>query len=366
MKIKHAIRSAVAGPLHLQDNTSQPGRTRMPPTVSSGPAPLPGGGGGPGDRGAELLAQVKLLAFTVTPDQILPFQPVTLRWDVQSPPGVNFSLDFFASRVSAAGIRILHPGATTSFTLQARALQAETTLGTVTVSVDSSKCTLDAENNLALPMGALLEGVFLEVMNQLMNQLQLTGTVSAAHPSVTFAPGIISYEQKASAAGVDFDVNGSFGLTVDQAQDQLAPIGASTTATASFSANLAINLVAGLASGALLAWLGPLLFLAGVAFPVAVLIGLGAFILGGILGALGANALQTAINNAVGLLIANAMNSSYAAVVKTISTERFHEPANTAMAAVSIDTDPANAPDGIITVTFCPKPGAGGGTGVIV
>lgn len=334
----------------------------MPPTVSGGPAPLPAGGSGSGDRGAQLLTQVKLLAFTATPDQILPFQPVTLRWDVKSPPGVSFSLDFFASRVAAAGIRIVHPGASSSFTLQARALQAETTLGTVTVSVDSSKCTLDAENNLALPMGTLLAGAFLAVINQ----LNLTATVSPAPPPVTFSPGIISYELKASAAGVDFDVNGSFGLAVDQAQDQLVPIAASTSATASFSASLAINLLAGLASGALLAWLGPLLLLAGVAFPVAVLVGLGAFILGGILGALGANALQTTINNAVGLSISNAMNLSYPDVVNAISTERFHEPANTAMAAVSIDTDPANAPDGIITVTFCPRPGAGGGTGASV
>jgi hypothetical protein len=105
--------------------------------MSGGPPPLPVSGQGNG--GAGLLSKVKLLSFTASPDHILPFESSTLRWQAQTPGGVTFSLDSFVSAVPAVGMEVVEPAFTSVFMLQARAREAEVTLGTVTVSVDTSQ-----------------------------------------------------------------------------------------------------------------------------------------------------------------------------------------------------------------------------------
>ena len=311
----------------------------------AGPIPLPVTG--QGNIGANLLEQVELLSFTATPDHVLPFQSSTLRWNVKTPGGVAFSVDFFASRVSATGMKVVQPVVTSEFALQARALQAETTLGTVTVFVDASQCMQQVKADCAFDIGVFVgAGILTAVGKQ-----GYSGTLDHT-PQASITSGLISFDGKAtiSSVGVNLEIKGSFGLIVDRSADQLSPINESSDVNVSASAAtwaFVIAVGAGLAAG-----IGAAIGALGGPFGV----GLGSLIgavAGGIAAAVGVAVL---LNNISGRISASMPDAIDSLVKKGIATF-FHEPDGMAMATVSVDPDPAFPPDGNITVTFCPKPG---------
>ena len=297
----------------------------------AGPPPLPVGGQGNG--GANLLEQVELLSFTANPDHVLPFQSSTLRWHAQSPRGVSFSLDFFASTVLATGMKVVQPVATSDFTLQARARQAEVTLGTVTVFVDTSQCVTQTKSDCAFEIGAFVGAGFNDAVKNQGYSPSLDHT-----PQVSIAPGVIAFDCKGSISnvGVNIEIKGSFGLTVDRSADELAPINESSDVNCSASAAT---------------W----------AFVIAI----GAGLASGIGAAIGAGVGVSVLLNKITNQISASMPDTFKSLVQDGIATFFNEPNGMAMASVSIDPDINLPPDGNITVTFCPKPGGGSG-GVIV
>lgn len=329
-----------------------------------------------GNRGAELLSKVELLSFTVSPDHILPFESSTLRWRVQTPGGVMFSLDNFVSGVPAVGTKVVKPAFTCGFMLQARAREAEVTLGTVTVSVDTSKCTQQTRTDVAGEIWVLLSAGAKAAAIDQGDILDIPASYPPSYPlSVTINPAVIAYEIKGpltlnlSTSGVsptlsitvpvNLDVKGSFGLTVDRTADQLAPTNESQNVSCDIDWYRWVTwIAAGMGAG------GLVVGLVGVLFG-----GVGA-IIGVIIGAIGAGIaagwLISTITNTVTSVVLSYLPGGIETLVQTFSSLWFKpDPTGMAMAAVSIDPDPANPPDGNITVTYCPRVGGSGG-GVII
>jgi hypothetical protein len=340
--------------------------------MPAGPAPLPVGGQGNG--GADLLSKVKLLSFTASPDHILPFESSTLRWQVQTPGDVAFSLDGFVSTVPAVGREVVEPAFTSEFMLQARARQAEVTLGTVTVWVDTSQCVRQTRADIAGDLWVLLSAAARAAATNHGDTLDIPSSYPPSYPlSVTINPGVIAYEIKGpltlnlSTTGVsptlslrvpvNIDVKGSFGLMVDRTADQLAPTNGLQNVSCDIDWYRWISWI-----GASMAAGGIVLALVGLVFGNLVAV-IGLF-LGLIAGGIGAAALYSIIINTVTSVILSNLPGGIATLVHTISSIWFTEPTGMAMAAVSIDPDPMAPPDGNIIVTFCPKTGAGGGTAV--
>ena len=316
----------------------------------AGPPPLPVGG--QGNIGANLLEQVKLLSFTANPDHVLPFQSSTLRWQAKTPGGVSFSVDFFASTVPATGIKVVQAVVTSEFALQARALQAEVTLGTVTVFVDTTQCMQQVKADCAFAIGVFLGAGILTAIGKQGYSGTLDHTPQASFPTTMPPSGLISFDGKAtiSSVGVNIEIKGSFGLTVDRSADQLSPINESSNVNVSASAAtwaFVIAVGAGLTAG-----IGAAIGAIGGPFGV----GLGSLI-GAVVGGIGAAAGVAVLLNNISSRISASMPDSFDSLVKDGIATFFHEPDGMAMATVSVDPDPALPPDGNITVTFCPKPG---------
>lgn len=153
------------------------------------------------------------------------------------------------------------------------------------------------------------------------------------------------------------EMKGSFGLTVDRAGDQLAPVSESSQVSVGLSAGTwAAGVGAGAVSGGAAGWaIGGAI--GGVFGAVIGVIAGG--IAGGIAGAVGVNA---AINKAQSKVEAN-MPMLFQAIAQYVGS-LFGEPPGMAFAQVSIAPDPASTiEDGNVTVMFCPKlsPVANGG-----
>src|SRR4051812_3096142 len=88
------------------------------------------------DKALEILEQVKLDHFTVSPTQIGPFGASTLSWKATGP--VGFHLELGNSNVPKTGTRTVQPVNTSTFILTAVAFQARRVLGRVTVQVITS------------------------------------------------------------------------------------------------------------------------------------------------------------------------------------------------------------------------------------
>ncbi len=336
--------------------------------MPGGPAPLPVSGQG---NGGGLLSKVKLLSFTASPDHILPFESSTLRWQVQTPGGVTFSLDSFASSVPAVGKEVVEPAVTSEFMLQARAREAEVTLGTVTVSVDTSQCTQQIRRDVQLAVWFLLSA---GAKQAAMDQGNILDIPTPNPNPVTINPGVIAYEVKglltlkltttavspplSITVPVNIDVKGSFGLMVDRTADQLAPTNESQNVSCDVDWYRWVTWIAsGIGAGGVIVGLIGVLF-GGIGTIIAV-------ILGAIGGGIAAGALISTITNTVTSSILSSLPGALEQLVQVISSTWFSEPTGMAMAAVSIDPDPMAPPDGNITVTFCPKAGAGGGSAVV-
>jgi hypothetical protein len=221
---------------------------------------------------------------------------------------------------------------TTNYTIRALHGGSETALGYVTVSVDTSQCVQQPKQDVVNSGVAqfAIEGAFTLGFQQ--NGYTLMGQ----NPSVSITLGLITFNFTGTlpAYAVTIQVKGSFGLTVDLTADALAPVNESSHVSC---------------SGNALAW--------------ATLIGAGA---GGIFGGIGAaiGAAVGAIAGAVTMAtiihtVSNktkaAMPAIFEGIVQKFIAGWFNEPAGMAMAAVSIDPDPASPPDGNVTVTYCPK-----------
>ena len=86
------------------------------------------------------LQEVELVSFTATPSTIVPFGQSELRWRVNAPSGVHFELD--GQQVPRIGSKVVHPGATRTFKLVARASTLSSDVGQVTVVVNLDACIL--------------------------------------------------------------------------------------------------------------------------------------------------------------------------------------------------------------------------------
>jgi hypothetical protein len=260
-------------------------------------------------------------------------------------------------------MQVVQPLIDSDFMLQARARQAETTLGTVTVTVDTSQCSKQVKPDIAgVIADELAAGILLALQNR--GRKATFDYVHGVNGSIT--PGQIAYDLKGTidvvlpvlgVVTVNDELTGSFGLTVDRSRDQLAPINESHNVNCSVDALTWAGWIAtGAFAGA--AW-GGLSGLIGGVFGAVVGIIWGAVV--GIVTA--ASTLQFLINT-VSNDISAAIPGGIPILVQRVIANFFSEPAGMAMATVSIDPDPPNAPEGNITVTFCPKaPGVRGALG---
>jgi hypothetical protein len=86
-----------------------------------------------------ILEQVKLVSFAAEPATIQPFASSTLRWAVHGPEG-EFTLKLDSHVVDSSGTLAVHPHATHSYSLSAKANDTTKHLGSTTVHVDTSAC----------------------------------------------------------------------------------------------------------------------------------------------------------------------------------------------------------------------------------
>lgn len=274
------------------------------------------------------------------PDHIAPFQSSTLSWNAVLPDGFTLSLN--SSFVPESGEQVVQPVITTNYTIRALHGRSETALGTVTVSVDNTcvqQVKQDVQNLLQF---ALVAG------------FDMSG-ITSAHanypPAVSISSGLITFDLKGSATVVvvaNVEIKGSFGLTVDRNADDLAPINETSHVSCSVSAGVwAAAVAAGAVAGAAAGWaIGGAI---GGVFG-GIIGAIGGAIVGGIAGGVTLNAV---INKATRQVQAN-MPQVFQGLAQYMSSNWFNEPAGMAMAAVSIDPDPASPPDGNVTVTYCP------------
>jgi hypothetical protein len=276
-----------------------------------------------------------LFYFKATPDQILPFGSSTLSWDAALPDAYDLFLNNVL--VPQAGERLVQPAATATYLLTAIHGGTSDALGAVTVSVDTSQCVQQVAQDIAnhKSLGVYVLDVF------------QTGFAQRGHPifgkypvPVSVTPGLIAFDFQATfkAYAINFAVKGKFGLTVTA--DQLAPINESSQVNCSASGSV---------------WASAIIFgvMAGVL--VGEHLGVWGAIIGAIIGAVLGAAGVAVVVAVVGSNIKAAMPAIYQAIVQQVIATWFSQPAGMAMAAVSIQPDPALPPDGNITVTYCPK-----------
>ena len=184
--------------------------------------------------------------------------------------------------------------------------------------------------------------------------------------SGSITPGQIAYDLKGTidvlGVTVNDELTGSFGLTVDRSRDQLAPINESHNVNCSVDAGRWVQWIAlGAGAGAVVGGLSGLI---GGAFGAVI-----GFIAGAVVGIVTAASTLAWLINTVSNDISAAIPGGIPILVQSVIAKFFSEPDGMALATVSIDPDPPNAPEGNITVTFCPSPPAARGSsggGVLV
>jgi hypothetical protein len=301
----------------------------------------------------------KLLYFTASPDHITPLGSSVLKWDTVLADGAALSLDDHP--VQSAGSNVVAPAVTTTYVLavtpprtspepQVSELVAQppTPLGNATVFVDASQCVQQTQTDLQNRIQVALD----EAYDTGAASSGIPGTATG-YPAVSITTGLITFDMKGTATYVvvaSVAMKGSFGLTVDRAADQLAPVIESSQVSCGVSAGTwAAGIGVGAVSGGAAGWaIGGAI--GGVFGAVIGVIAGG--IAGGITGAVGVNA---ALNYAQSKVEAN-MPMLFQAIAQYIGS-LFSEPPGMAFAQVSIAPDLASAvKDGNVTVMFCPKP----------
>ena len=92
------------------------------------------------DKALECLADTSAVSFTASPATIRPGHAAELSWQVTSPKGCQPQLLLNNSSVHDTGTMSVQPTATTSYHLVGQISSIQRTLGTVTVTVDTSQC----------------------------------------------------------------------------------------------------------------------------------------------------------------------------------------------------------------------------------
>jgi len=170
----------------------------------------PNGGPG-GDGGVDVLADVKLVSFTATPDHIRPFGASQLAWNVEGPVS-GFSVMLNDARVARKGGEIVQPLSATSYQLSAVSGGVTKVLRTITVQIDESACVVDSVLN---PPSRVMS--FLDT-----NATAKKGIYVRAPTEVFFSPGTIRFKMHLGKS-IDFpfpdvtiEMGGAFGLAVEQ------------------------------------------------------------------------------------------------------------------------------------------------------
>lgn len=191
----------------------------------------------PDSHSLEILDQVVLTSFKAEPSHIGPFGASHLSWKVEGPQGFQVRLN--ALPVGRAGDRIVQPASSTVYRLTAVAGQASKVLGTASVSVDATGCvTFEPVAKPRVTFAAALKA----------GALAEPGISLRSEPTVTFAPGRVSFALRLSKAidwfpDPDVNIEASFGLGV--VDGELVAIGEAV------SADLTVPWYAWLAPGAL-------------------------------------------------------------------------------------------------------------------
>ena len=167
--------------------------------------------GDPIDPATDVLDQVRLRSFTAQPAQIGPFGAARLRWAVDGPHG-HWRLALGTQLVGRSGSLIVEPRRTRSYTLVAFALRTRRTLGTVTVRVDRTRCTIRPLDGLDDFVERLLE---LRVGSEPSLYFR-----DGTRPHVDFGPGGVRFRLRLAkrVGGLPdpkIDVDGRFRLDVD-------------------------------------------------------------------------------------------------------------------------------------------------------
>jgi hypothetical protein len=92
------------------------------------------------EKALECLGNTTVNSFTASPTNVRPGVASMLKWKVTTPDGCSVKLSLNGSPVSATGSRNVEPSTTTTYKLIGTMSTVQGTLGTVTVSVDTSQC----------------------------------------------------------------------------------------------------------------------------------------------------------------------------------------------------------------------------------
>jgi hypothetical protein len=156
------------------------------------------------------LQEVELVSFTATPSTIAPFGQSELRWRVNAPSGVHIELD--GQQVPRNGSKVVHPGATRTFSLVARASTLSAPVGQVTVVVNLDACIVlgISEDEVNASLMGVIDGLLLQDPS-----LSLRST-----PIVDVTPSGIVMKLRFEVAvphfrNPDFDIDALIGLTPD-------------------------------------------------------------------------------------------------------------------------------------------------------
>jgi hypothetical protein len=295
------------------------------------------------------------LYFTANPDQITPLGSSVLKWDTVLADGAALSLD--GHPVQSTGTSTVTPSVTTTYVLsvtpprtspepQVSELSAEPPipLGNATVYVDASQCVQQTQKDLQADLQFAMVAGYDDAD---------IGGIAKYPPVVAITTGLITFDMKGTATMVVFanvEMKGSFGLTVDRAKDQLAPIIESNQVSVSLPAGTwAAGIGVGALSGGAAGWAigGAIGGLFGAV--IGVIIG---GVVGGVGGVVGLNAALSKVQSSVEATLAKYFFPGLA----TYISSKFSEPKDMAFAQVSIAPDPSSTiGDGNVTVLFCPK-----------
>jgi hypothetical protein len=204
------------------------------------------------------------LYFTASPDHITPLGSSILKWDTVLADGAALYLD--GHPVPSAGSDVVAPAVTTTYTLSVTAprtspepqvseLIAEppVPLGNATVFVDASQCVQQTQTDLQNRIQVALD----EAYDVGAQSSGIPGTATG-YPAVSITTGLITVDMKGTATVVvvaNVGMKGSFGLTIDHAADQLAPVIESSHVSCSVSASVwAAAVAAGAVSAAAAGW----------------------------------------------------------------------------------------------------------------
>jgi hypothetical protein len=163
----------------------------------------------------DTLNHVSLKSFTADPTAIGPFGASVLSWRVTGPTpttGMGFQVELSGQVVSKSGEQVVHPASTTTYRLTAKLNQLGKELGSVQVTVDTSRCQINSLFNPGVTIQSSLTAGIVNSGDIYFRDNSL--------PVVTFSPGRIRVQLQLGARinnfpDPDVDIDASFGLAVN-------------------------------------------------------------------------------------------------------------------------------------------------------